>query len=218
LESRDPGNRLLARQNRIRLPAELVRDSALSVSGLLNPEIGGKSVFPPQPASIGQLAYRNQWKESKGADLYRRGLYIFRKRTMPYPQLVSFDAPDALTACARRERSTTPLQALILLNDPVFLEAAQGVATRVLRESAGDISEKVDYLYRISLARFPSSKEKERISRYYYRQKDALAGNTAAVDGLYPQRGVEQIDRAEAAIWVSIASVVLNMDEFITRN
>jgi hypothetical protein len=87
-----------------------------------------------------------------------------------------------------------------------------------LRESTGDIPDRVDYLYRISLARSPSSKEKERITGYYYRQKDSLAGNTTAVDGLYPQRGVEQIDRAEAAIWVSIASVLLNMDEFITRN
>ena len=137
LDSRDPGNRLWARQNRIRLTAELIRDSALSVSGLLNPAIGGRSVFPPQPASVGELAYRNQWKESKGAEPFRRGLYVFRKRTMPYPQLASFDAPDALTSCTRRERSTTPLQALILLNDPVFFEAAQGLATRVLRESAG---------------------------------------------------------------------------------
>jgi hypothetical protein len=217
LEASDPGNRLLARQNRIRLPAELVRDSALSVSGLLNPAIGGKSVFPPQPASVGELAYRNQWKESTGADLYRRGLYIFRKRTMPYPQLVSFDAPDALTSCTRRERSTTPLQALILLNDPVFLEAAQGLATRVLRESPAELPLRVDYLYRISLGRSPSSKEQERIVRYYHRQKDALAGSTAAIDGLYPQHGVEEIDRAEAAIWVSIGSVILNMDEFITR-
>ena len=217
LESIDPANRLWARQNRLRLPAELIRDSALSVSGLLNPAIGGKSVFPQQPASVGELAYRNQWKESTGADLFRRGLYIFRKRTMPYPQLVTFDAPDALTACVRRERSTTPLQALILLNDPVFVETAQGLATRIIREAPTDIEEKIRYAFQLSLGRAPLAVEKDKVISYYRRQREVLAANRDAVDGLYPQRGVEQIDRLEAAVWVSIASVILNMDEFITR-
>ena len=217
LETADPGNRLLARQNRLRLPAELIRDSALSVGGLLNPVIGGKSVFPQQPASVGELAYRNQWKESTGSDLFRRGLYIFRKRTMPYPQLITFDAPDALTTCVRRERSTTPLQALILLNDPVFLEAAQGLATRILRELPSALAQRIQFAFEISLGRPPTASEKDRIASYYRRQKDALSAAPDAIDGLYPQRGVEQIDRLEAAVWVSIASVILNMDEFITR-
>lgn len=218
LETIDPGNRLWARQNRIRLTAELIRDSVLSVSGLLNPAIGGKSIFPPQPASVGELAYRNQWKESKGGDLYRRGLYIFRKRTMPYPQLVTFDAPDALTPCVRRERSTTPLQALILLNDPVFFGSAQGLATRILREAPADLGQRVEYAFQISLGRPPGSLEKDLVTSYYQRQKDVLANDSGAIDGLYPQRGVEHVDRLEAAVWVSIASVILNMDEFITRS
>jgi len=184
----------------------------------LNPAIGGRSVFPPQPASVGELAYRNQWKQSSGSDLYRRGLYIFRKRTMPYPQLITFDAPDALTVCVRRERSTTPLQALILLNDPVFVEAAQGLATSILREERGDVGQRIDYLFQKALGRPPTSVEKDKVSSYYQRQKNILSNDDGAVDGLYPQRGVEKVDRLEAAVWVSIVSVILNMDEFITRS
>jgi hypothetical protein len=218
VQARDPYNKLLARQSRFRLPAELIRDSALEVSGLLNPKIGGKSVFPPQPASVGELAYRNQWKESKAAERYRRGLYVFRKRTMPYPQLATFDAPDSLTPCTRRERSTTPLQALVLLNDPVFFEAAQGLATRILREAPPALDQRVEYAFRLSLGRSPSAREKERIIRYYNQQKQAVARDGASIDNLYPPNGVDQIDRGEAAVWVSIASVFLNMDEFVTRS
>ena len=133
LEARDPGNALLARQSRLRLPAELIRDEALSVSGLLNPAIGGKSVRPPQPAGVAELGYANnvKWVESKGADRYRRGMYIHFQRTTPYPMLMNFDEPDSNTSCTRRRRSNTPLQSLNLLNDPVFFEAAQALAARV---------------------------------------------------------------------------------------
>jgi hypothetical protein len=217
VQARDPYNRLLARQSRIRLSAELIRDSALEVSGLLNPKVGGRSVFPPQPSSVGELAYRNQWKESKAGDRYRRGLYVFRKRTMPYPQLATFDAPDSLTPCTRRERSTTPLQALVLLNDPVFFEAAQGLATRILREVPAELDQRAEYAFRLCLGRSPSAREKENVMLYYNRQKQAIARDGASIEHLYPPNGVEQIDRGEAAVWVSIASVLLNMDEFITR-
>ena len=126
LQQRDPENELLARQNRVRLPAELVRDSALVASGLLNDTVGGRSVRPPQPPGVAELGYSNsvKWKESVGADRYRRGLYIHYQRTTPYPLLTNFDAPDSNTACARRRRSNSPLQSLNLLNDPVFYEAA----------------------------------------------------------------------------------------------
>jgi hypothetical protein len=211
LESRDPNNQWLARQIRLRLSAEQVRDVSLSVSGLLNPAIGGRSVFPPQPASVGELAYRNHWKESKGADLYRRGLYVFRKRTMPYPQMASFDAPDSLTACTRRERSTTPLQALNLLNDPVFVEAAQGMATRALREAPSD---PLRHMFRLCFARFPRPVEEERLRRYY----EQAARDLESVDKVYPARGIEGVDRRQAAVLVGVASVLLNLDEFITRN
>jgi hypothetical protein len=218
LAERDLNNKLLARQSRIRLPAELVRDSALSVSGILNPAIGGKSFFPPQPASVGELAYRNHWRETKGPERYRRGLYIFRKRTMQYPQLAAFDIPDSLTACTRRERSTTPLQALNLLNDPVFLEAAQGLATRVIREMPGPANDRVDYAFRLSLARDPSKREKDRLLRYYKQQKGLMLRDPETVEKLYPAHGVDGVDRTEAAAWVCVSTVLLNLDEFINRN
>ena len=139
LKDIDPGNRLLARQSRIRLEAELLRDSALSVSGLLDPSIGGPSIRPPQPAGLTNLGYGNfvKWPESTGRERYRRGLYIFFQRTVPYPQLMMFDAPDSNVSCPKRERSTTPLQALNLLNDPVFFEAAQAMAARLWLENLG---------------------------------------------------------------------------------
>src|SRR5207249_12330100 len=113
--------------------AENVRDVHLAVSGLLNPKIGGPSKRPPLPADIASIGYADgiKWKESEGADLYRRGLYIFFQRTVPYPMLITFDAPDSNTTCPRRERSNTPLQALTLLNDPVFFECAQALGKRV---------------------------------------------------------------------------------------
>ena len=127
----DPDNKLLARQLRLRLSAELVRDASLATSGLLNPAIGGKSVQPSLPASVlSEPAFRlHPWKESQGAERYRRGLYIFFKRTLPYPQLVTFDAPDSLSACSRRERSNNPLQALVMLNEPVFFRGGPGVGS-----------------------------------------------------------------------------------------
>ncbi|NWF83157.1 MAG: DUF1553 domain-containing protein, partial [Bryobacteraceae bacterium] len=137
LAERDPENMLLARQSRVRLPAEALRDSALRASGLLNPAVGGPSVHPPQPAGVAELVYAGsfKWKEDEGPARYRRGLYIHYQRTAPYPMLANFDAPDANVACSRRRRSNTPLQALNLLNDPVFYEAAQAMALRVLDEA-----------------------------------------------------------------------------------
>jgi len=217
LQTRDPYNRLLARQSRIRLPAELVRDVSLDASGLLNPAIGGRSIFPAQPASVGELAYRNQWKESQGADRYRRGLYVYMKRTMPYPQLATFDAPDSFTACSRREHSTTPLQALTLLNDPVFFEAAQALGVRVLREKQGSLEERIDYAFRLCLSRSPDRDESRRLIQYYQMRKMALERDPKLVDLLFSPEGIEGIDRTEAACWAGVSSILLNLEEFITR-
>src|SRR5262249_39314521 len=140
LESRDSDNRLLARQARLRLSAELVRDVTLAASGLLNPSIGGRSIRPPEPAGAASSnSNPNNNNDRVGGDTerYRRGLYIHFQRRYPYPELVTFDAPDSLNSCPRRNRSTTPLQALTLLNDPVFFEAAQGLALRLLQEKTG---------------------------------------------------------------------------------
>jgi len=196
LKTRDPENRLLARQSRLRLPAELIRDEALAVSGLLNPAVGGRSIRPPMPAGSLGVAYRAKWEESQGPDRYRRGLYIFLQRSVPYPQLINFDAPNSLTACARRDRSTTPLQALNLLNDPVFFEAAQALASRILRESRGELSQKIDYAFELALGRPPAAAEREQLMSYY---------------------SASRRRQDENAAWVGLGSVLLNLDEFITR-
>ena len=145
LQERDPNNLLLARQNRLRLEAETVRDAYLAASGLLNPKIGGPSIRPPLPADIAALGYANsvKWTESKGDEKNRRGLYIFFQRTVPYPMLMTFDAPDSNSTCARRERSNTPLQALTLLNDPVFFECAQQLGARMAEVPTADAAERI---------------------------------------------------------------------------
>jgi hypothetical protein len=218
LLERDPYNILVARQARLRLDAELVRDAALAVSGLLYPEIGGPSVRPPQPAGLTGLGYGDfvKWPESRGRDRYRRGLYIFFQRTVPYPMLMNFDEPDSNLACTRRLRSTTPLQSLNLLNDPVFFEAAQAFAGRVLREGPGDLQARIAYAVQLALGRPPSARESERIMTYYQRQVQILQKEPESVRLLYPG-AVEGADALETAAWVGVSRALLNLDEFITR-
>jgi hypothetical protein len=212
LMDRDPENTLLARQSRLRLPAEAVRDQALLAAGLLDPRIGGPSVKPPQPKGVAEISYANsvKWVESNGSDKYRRGLYIHFQRTTPYPQLMNFDAPNANLACSRRARTNSPLQALNLLNDPVFFEAAQGLAFRVLQESSGTFRDRLTFAYRLILGREPSAREADRLSRYYdgVRSKAPLA--------LFPNK-LEGVPQDEAAAWVEVSRVLLNLDETITR-
>ena len=170
LQERDPENVLLARQSRVRLPAELVRDAALASSGLLNDEIGGHSVRPPQPAGVAELGYANsvKWKEDSGPARYRRGLYIHYQRTTPYPLLANFDAPEATVSCSRRRRSNTPLQALNLLNDPVFVEAAQALGKK----------HDLDTMFELALGRKPRTEERARLARYVDAQGDTPAAWT----------------------------------------
>jgi mono/diheme cytochrome c family protein len=198
LATRDPSNRLLARQSRLRLPAELIRDAALSASGLLNTTVGGKSIRPPMPASAMNVAYRARWEETEGPERYRRGLYIFLQRSVPYPLLASFDAPNSLVTCSRRERSTTPLQALTLLNDPVFVEAAQALAARLDREVGSDPAKRIDYAFELCLSRLPDPGEREQLLRYYDAQRSRPG-------------------KDETAAWTAVSSILLNLDEFITR-
>jgi cytochrome c553 len=188
LETKDPENTLLARQSRVRLPAELIRDQALAASGLLNPEVGGRSIRPPQPKGVAELGYANsvKWKESTGAEKYRRGLYVHYQRTTPYPQLSSFDEPDSNVSCTRRRRSNTPLQALNLLNDPVFYEAAEALAARIQKEGGAD---PLAYAFELCLARTPSKTERTRIEQY----------------------------RAQGGDWLGVSRILLNLDELITR-
>jgi Protein of unknown function (DUF1553)/Protein of unknown function (DUF1549)/Planctomycete cytochrome C len=217
LKERDPGNLLLARQNRLRLSAEQVRDAALQASGLLYPAIGGESIRPPQPESVSKLTYgSSKWEENQGRDRYRRGLYIHYQRTSPYPQLVNFDAPDASVSAAQRRRSNTPLQALNLLNDPVFLEAAQALAVRVLQESAPGWNERLDTAFQLCLSRKPSRSERDRLASYYEEQKKLNEKDTEALKQLTPNP-VTGVQPAEVAAWTGLSRVLMNLDEFITR-
>jgi hypothetical protein len=219
LAQRDPENTLLSHMSRLRLPAELVRDDSLFAAGMLDLRIGGPSVRPAQPKGVAELSYAGsvKWVESTGADRYRRGLYILFQRTVPYPQLMNFDAPNANLACTRRERTDTPLQALNLLNDPVFVEAAQGLAFRVLREAQGGFRDRLNFAMRVTVGRDASAHEAERLGKYYDDTLRGLHGDPATVGSLFPNR-IEGVPQAEAAAWVELSRVLLNLDEFITRD
>jgi hypothetical protein len=229
LATRDPLNVLLARQSRLRLEGEIVRDGALAASGLLVPHIGGPSVRPPQPAGIAELSYAGsvKWTESKGADRYRRGLYTWFQRTSPYPMLMTFDAPDSNVCCVRRERSNTPLQALTLLNDAVFLECYQALAKRVLTPPTRSASEdpansagpdhRLSHAFRLCLARSPSPTELATLTRLHQEFVQAAKAHPDAGAKLIGNQKLEGTDPAEAAAWVALARVLMNLDEVVTR-
>ena len=216
LSDRDPANRLLARQSRIRLPAEIIRDSAFAAAGLLDRRIGGASVRPYLPEGATEIGFGNfvKWPQSEGADNFRRGLYIFRQRTLPYPQLETFDAPDTVQVACKRDRSTTPLQALTLLNDPVFEEAARGLGERVQREGGSTVEERLRYGFRLSVAREPSTVELGRLAAYYEQQRQIYIDES---DESSQAGRPSRRDDAEDAAWTAVASVLLNLAEFVTR-
>ncbi len=215
----DPENAWLASQNRLRLPAETLRDSTLRVSGLLSPAVGGPSVYPPQPDGVKELTYgwdTDRWEESRGPDRYRRGLYTFFQRTAPYPQMMNFDAPDSNRTASRRRRSNTPLQALNLLNDDVFVEAARALAIRVLSEAAPDWDARLRRMFQLALARFPAEREAGWLSASYGRQTRLLEESPAEARQL---ARVELPDHGpvEIAAWMGIGRILMNTDEYITR-
>jgi hypothetical protein len=207
LLQRDPYNTWLARQNRSRVEAEIVRDLTLAVSGLLNPTVGGPSVFPPRSemASAGAIAYNNrtQWVESQGPDRYRRGMYVWFQRTSPYPSLTTFDAPDSNLSCTRRERSNTPLQALTLLNDVAYIECAEAIAKRMMIDPSADIGQRIREEFVTCLSRNRTEREASVLRTLY---DDVLKSR----QNLPPQE-------AELAACRAVARAVLNSDEFIMR-
>ena len=215
----DPLNRLLARQNRLRLDAEVLRDSALRTSGLLTRSIGGPSIRPPLPGDIFDVGRSVKWEVSEGAERYRRGMYILTMRSVLYPMLTTFDAPDATDACVRRERSNTPLQALTLMNDPVFVEAAQALAVRVVKEVPERGTVRVKRLFELCLARQPLVDELAEAKRFYREQMARVkAGREASLLVLGERLDeVPSEQRAEAATYVALARVLMNLDEFINR-
>jgi mono/diheme cytochrome c family protein len=212
----DPQNKLYARQSRLRLDAELIRDVALSASGLLTPVVGGPSVYPPQPEGVFDFTQdKKPWNAAKGADRFRRGMYTYLWRSSPYPAMMVFDFPDANVACTRRSRSNTPLQSLTLANDQTFFEFAQGLAKRVLVEVAADDATRLKTAFRWCLSRNPSDSEQLRLVRMLEEQRKAFTTDTA--QKIAPANLPATVTPTEAAAWTAVARVLLNLDEFITR-
>lgn len=215
----DPKNVLLARQNRFRLEGEIIRDLALSVSGLLDDRIGGESIRPPLPSGVADLGYAGsvKWAESKGGDRYRRGCYIFFQRTVPYPLLMTFDSSDSNASCARRERSNTPLQSLTLLNDPAFFECARAFGIRLDTEVTGDPTTRSREAFRWTTGRELEIAELETLVKLYEELRGQLQRQpndaAAIVAGATTPSG-SAVDLAAA---VSFSRILLNLDEFFTR-
>ncbi len=210
------------------MDAEIVRDIALSVSGLLNPAVGGPSVYPPVPEFMLQppVSYGPKpWPESQGADRYRRAIYTFRFRSVPYPVLEIFDAPNGDVACVRRSRSNTPLQALTTLNEPLFVESAQALAARMLRESPPDPAARVTRGFRLCVGRVPDSRELAELIALYERQV-AHQGQTLgeptdagrrSESGEAADPSLEETSQMSLAAWTTVARVLLNLDETVTK-
>jgi mono/diheme cytochrome c family protein len=227
--ARDPENRLLSRGPRFRLQAEFVRDQALALSGLLDRRIGGRSVSPYQPPGLWEeLASREDSKnwtaqtyvQSHGRDLYRRSMYIFWKRTSPPPAMTTFDAPDRETCALRRSRTNTPLQALVVMNDPTFVEASRKLAERVLLEGGPSTSQRIAYLWKLATAREPTVEEQQILSdllqqmmvRYERDPEAAAALLQVGESPCHPS-----LAKSELAAWTIVANAVLNLDQVLTR-
>ena len=226
LLERDPENRLLARGSRFRLPAELIRDNALGASGLLVRTIGGPSVFPYQPPGLWkEMAYGEKYTaqvyvQGEGDDLYRRGLYTFWKRTIPPPTLTAFDAPDRETCTLRRPRTNTPLQALILLNDPTYVEAARALAQRTLKGTASNTRDRIRLAFRLAAGRVPDSRETPILDRILQQQRNYYRTDPEAARRLIEVGDSPfdpSLDPVELAAWTTVTGSILNLDETITR-
>jgi mono/diheme cytochrome c family protein len=219
----DPLNRYFARQSRFRLDAEMVRDNALALSGLLNLKIGGQSAKPYQPAGYWDFLNfpKRTWQHDTGENQYRRGLYIFWQRTFPHPSLLAFDAPSREECTAERVRSNVPQQALVLLNDPSYVEAARVLAEHLLREGGSSVEQRLTWLYRQVLSRLPKDEERNVLIQLLQKHRKEFAADHVGAEklvaaGLAPV--AKDLDAAELAAWTSVTRTVLNLHETITRN
>jgi len=221
LYAKDQYNRLLARGPRSRVDAEMVQDIALSTSGLLNPKIGGPSVYPPIPGNVGDQAYGGfNWPETKGDERYRRGMYTFWKRSLPFPTMLAFDAPAAENSCARRLRSNTPLQALTTLNEKTFVEAAQAMALRVIKEGGSDERTRATYAFRLCTGRPPTAGELDALMKFWQEQFDYFENRTAAAANVAlsdPKQMPPDVNLHKVAAWAMVSRAILNLDETITK-
>jgi hypothetical protein len=226
LTAKDPANRLLARGPRFRVDAEIVRDVALEASGLLNRKIGGPSVHPPAPAFLflPPASYApKSWVEDTDSERYRRALYTFRFRSTPYPMLQAFDAPNGDYSCVRRARSNTPLQALITLNEPIFVETARALALRTLRDGGPTEADRLNFAFRLCVARTPTAAEKDVLLAVLHKQEQRLSTGWLSARDL---TGFAVSDKSPLppgitpnnwAAWTAVSRVLLNLDETITK-
>ena len=221
----DIQNKWLARGPRFRLDAEGIRDNALSIAGLLSTEKGGPSIRPPQPnglwTKVGGQKYT--YEVSPGEQQYRRGIYVVLKRGSPYPSFMTFDASERMTCVTRRSRSNTPLQALVLLNDPVYTDAAFAFGRRILSESPDDTdASRIDYGFRIAVSRQPTAREVKLVQKLLNSERQALLANPKKVEAIMKDHsGIdmpESMDSNKLAVWYAIAATILNLDETITKN
>lgn len=222
----DPENRLLARGPRFRAEAEVIRDMAMAMAGIIHHEMGGPGIIPPVPQNVldYNYVYPSYWTPAQGPQRYRRTIYNFRKRSMPDPAMSTFDAPNGDFACSRRMRSNTPLAALTALNEPIFIEAAQALGLRILREGGPDEASRIDYIYQICMARSPNTSEKQvltnllvaqrkRIAEGWLNPREIITGKADQLPNL-----PEGTNPQDAAAWTIAARVMLNLDETISKN
>ncbi len=221
LRERDPENRLLARGPRFRLDAEAVRDTALASAGLLSAKMYGPSVMPYQPDGVWNVVYSSRkWEQSKGDDARRRGVYTYTRRTSPYPSMIAFDAGSREVCLVRRVRTNTPLQALVMLNDPVYIEAAQALGRSMALLDAKEPGRRIEYGFLSALSRPPTKAEATRLLELYTSErarytKDDKAAEAMATKPIGPLP--DGLNAPEAAAWSTVANVILNLDEFVTR-
>ena len=223
---RDQYNRLLARAPRLRVEGEIVRDIALYASGLMNPKIGGPSIYSPAPAFVFQppASYASfDWDEATGSDRYRRALYTFRRRSTPYPMLTNFDAPNADLSCVRRTRSNTPLQALTTLNESLFMESARGLARLTLEQGGKSDQDRLTFAFRRCVSRNPCEAESQVLlqllgkQRARFAENDSQAWELAANDPSKPPTLPAETTAQDAAAWTVLSRVLLNLDETVTK-
>jgi hypothetical protein len=221
----DPDNRLLSRGPRFRLDAEVIRDQALAISGLLKDTVGGKSVKPYQPAGLWKPvgfggSNTSVFVQDKGDKLFRRSMYTFWKRTVPPPSMATFDAPNRETCQVRRARTNTPLQALVLMNDVQYVEAARKLAERVMVEGGVTVDERVTFAFRAVLARHPNPQVKQSLTTIFH---DCLSDFKTTPDsakqllsaGESPRN--EKLDANELAAWTLVTHLILNLSETVTK-
>ncbi len=219
----DPDNRLLARFPRLRLEAEGIRDMAMSVSGLLDPAIGGESIYPYQPPGLWeQVAFQGtrKWQQSEGIKNYRRGLYVYWRRSVPYASFVTFDAPSRETCTVKRPRTNTPLQALVLMNDPVYVEAARAFGLRIMKEGGDTLDDRLQFAFRLALSRVPTPAELAELRLAYTTELEHFEANRPAANQLIHVGASTpplEMDICELAAWTLVGNILLNLDETITK-